>query len=327
MSTGLGTKAARFMQSPRKAKPYLEVKLRRLNQLLAAGNVSEAAHYAPAIAGFDTYQKYIDRHATDGFFVTPVQGHEMKLPLTDGGITQKLLYDGVHERIAARAFREELARLRDAHREDVTVVEFGGNIGYYTLLEADVLGEQADIHLAEPVPSNVQLLRENVERNGFGDRVTISGVAVGADDRTVEMSVSSDSNCGRVGADPRYGETREVIEVEQQSVSTFLSDQGLAPGDVDVVRMDVEGYEASIFESMDSIFESGAPRLLFVEAHDRLIEENSLETVLDPLFEYGFEFVHGTGEGGVEPKVEIQGLDEVEETLHNYENIDLVLRR
>ena len=40
----------------------------------------------------------------------------------------------------------------------------------------------------EPVPDNVRLLRENVERNGIGDRVTIiDGAIAGPDDATVRV--------------------------------------------------------------------------------------------------------------------------------------------
>ena len=54
-----------------------------------------------------------------------------------------------------------------------TVVDVGANFGYYTVIGARAAGPTGRIYAFEPDPGARDLLRRNVEANGFRDRVTI----------------------------------------------------------------------------------------------------------------------------------------------------------
>ena len=47
------------------------------------------------------------------------------------------------------------------------VLDIGANIGYYTLIFAELVGEKGKVYAFEPDPTNFDLLRKNVEINGY----------------------------------------------------------------------------------------------------------------------------------------------------------------
>jgi hypothetical protein len=74
-------------------------------------------------------------------------------------------------------------------------VDVGANIGYYSLLWVAQSPENKAIAI-EPSPRVQDLLRENVERNGFGDRITIVEAAAGWETGEVQFDVGPEDEVG-----------------------------------------------------------------------------------------------------------------------------------
>ena len=77
-------------------------------------------------------------------------------------------------------------------RRPIQAVDIGGHIGTFTCRLAQ-LNPGATIQAFEPSPVTADFLRRNVEQNGFGDRVTVSVRALGAES---DVSVFLDDNMG-----------------------------------------------------------------------------------------------------------------------------------
>ena len=82
-----------------------------------------------------------------------------------------LMLDGVWEEAITAVFRSLVA-------PGMTVVEVGANVGYFTLLAAELVGPRGRVHAFEPDPELFELLRDNVEVNAFDHRVTLHRRAV-----------------------------------------------------------------------------------------------------------------------------------------------------
>ena len=252
----------------------------------------------------------------------------MFLNLDDGGISWSLARWGSWEEEAVARFREELNRLREASDGEITVLECGANIGFNAFIEASVLGERANIYAVEPDPRNIELLRRGIKANGFEDRIKVVQSAFGSEKGEATLNRSTKSNCSRVGGNPEFGTTSESITVDVQSVDGFLDDYEIEPTDVNVVRMDVEGYESKILEGMSNLLKTDSDLVLFIEIHRRLRNEGELEDVIESLRDAKF----GLSLAVYEPRFrepeffstwdEIQALDWGER-----ENIELVLTR
>lgn len=211
-----------------------------------------------------------------------IQGSTMRLHLDDSGIATDLALDGIREPAATRCYQRELRR-----RDAPTVVDIGANIGYYALIPAS-LDHDAQIIAIEPDPRNVARLRANVERNGYTDQFDIVQGAVGEESGEATLHRSTKSNCHTLNAVDGHDYTDE-IETSVDPLPVILGRFNLTMADVDVLRMDVEGFELDILRGIDDL-----PKdcLVNVEIHTTLFDDAEFGELVDRLTPQGVT-LHG----------------------------------
>jgi asparagine synthase (glutamine-hydrolysing) len=133
------------------------------------------------------------------------------------------------------------AWLQEAYRlpfdvAPTTLIDLGAHIGLVTIWLALRYG-CSRIVAVEPLPANVQLLRSNLARDGV--QATVIPAAVGRPPGSEVFSQASESSAGRLGQG-----SRQVRVVTPSIVLNQLSGDGA----VDVMKIDIEGSEHSIFE-------------------------------------------------------------------------------
>lgn len=147
---------------------------------------------------------------------------------------------------------------------DGCFVDVGANIGAASVLALGRHGFRTAVAV-EPNASNAALLRANLALNGLEDRCTTVVAAAGDADASVELELSPD-NFGdhriRIpGAGP--GEFREegraVRPVAQRTLDAILEEQGIPAGEVALLWVDVQGYEAQVLEGANGILAEGVP--------------------------------------------------------------------
>ncbi|MEF8818386.1 MAG: FkbM family methyltransferase [Haloferacaceae archaeon] len=240
------------------------------------------------------FEQYL-RKKYGRFLIRHINDYWMWIDLDDPGLSRDLISYGVREPRSSKALVNELRRMEQQNDELVTIMEIGANIGYYALLEATVLGDNANIHAFEPEPRNISLLQRNIELNGFKNVFTTHQVAVGDEPASVELEVTEKSNLNAVhseGKDLSQLETRDTVSVPQVSVDEYVKDNGIDPEEVDLLRMDVEGHEYEIFKGMRSVFECDSDVVIFLETHFRRISEQKKHEIIDTLADSGFSIVH-----------------------------------
>jgi FkbM family methyltransferase len=123
-------------------------------------------------------------------------------------------------------------------RLDGVVVDAGANIGAFTLRCASRY-RGVSIQAYEPNPAARDVLRRNVTANGLGGRVTIWPEALGRTDGAIHFQVAGASLEGGVAA------AGDSIEIPSVSLETVVARAG---GAVALLKIDVEGAEADVFE-------------------------------------------------------------------------------
>ncbi|MBJ7339074.1 FkbM family methyltransferase [Mycolicibacterium sp.] len=121
---------------------------------------------------------------------------------------------------------------------DKVVVDFGSNIGIsaaYFLSR----GPGVFAYLFEPLPSNVERLRDNLRV--FPDQYVLQETAVGPDEGEVQFGWEDTGRYGGVGV--ATGKTITVPCVKSRSV---LEDVVGRHGRIDVLKADIEGLEGAI---------------------------------------------------------------------------------
>jgi FkbM family methyltransferase len=182
-----------------------------------------------------------------------VHGNTFTVLPRDRGISRELTIYRKHEPLATQLLKQFL-------KPGMTVVDIGGNLGYYALLEAQMVGNSGRVIAIEPVTTNFAQLSQNVAANGYRNTI-LHNVAIGASNGTAAMYIGKKSNWHSLHPVP--WETREIT-VRVSTLDALLAQHNLRS--VDLIRMDLEGFEIEVIHGMAETFENYSPRLL-VELH------------------------------------------------------------
>jgi FkbM family methyltransferase len=204
-----------------------------------------------------------------------VHGHVVTVLPGDHGISRELSVYQMHEPLATQLVKQLL-------KPGMNVVDIGGNLGYYALLEAQMVGDAGRVIAIEPVAANFAQLSKNVEANGYRN-ILLHNVAIGASNGTAPMYLSKKSNWHSLHPVP--WETQE-IKVRVSTLDALLAQHNLLS--VDLIRMDLEGYEVEVIQGMTETVKNYSPRLL-VELHPHVVGAEAILSYLRHLKALGYE--------------------------------------
>jgi len=141
-----------------------------------------------------------------------------------------------------------------------TFYDVGANAGFFTLLAARLVGVQGKCVAFDPLPGNIESLREQVELNSLSQCVVVPE-AVGAQPGTASFSFASAGDSqGHLGTSRRPGE--QAIEVQVTTLDRAMERYG-APH---LVKLDVEGAEAQVLRGATQVLKAARPKWL-IELH------------------------------------------------------------
>lgn len=160
-------------------------------------------------------------------------------------------------RVIPETYEPELwNRVMGSVRPGDTFVDVGAYIGLYSVAVANRVGEAGTVIAFEPDFENRRALLRHTKLNAVQDRVQALPCAVGSFQGTVRFSAdqSSESSVGEQG----------TTEVDQITLDDFFSRKR-----IDVLKIDVEGYETHVIQGCTRILSDPSlrPRHTFLEIH------------------------------------------------------------
>jgi FkbM family methyltransferase len=127
------------------------------------------------------------------------------------------------------------------------VVDFGSNIGISALYFL-TRNEGVKVYLFEPVPRNIERLKQNLK--GFEERYELRECAVGIEDGCLDFACD---DTGRYGGLIKGGaihfsqwDSKKIITVNVVSANKVLEEVLSQHESIDILKIDVEGYENQI---------------------------------------------------------------------------------
>jgi FkbM family methyltransferase len=172
-------------------------------------------------------------------------GAKMVVDTRDSLLAPWLLLDGLWEAHVTGWFQQVV-------RPGDVLVDIGANVGYFTLLGGQLVGDRGRVVAVEAHPGLVEVLRRNVVINGMHDRVTVWHRAAWSEATRLpfhqRVHYAANSSLGSVGPAglAALGDTEEKVEVDAVPVDDLL--EGLPR--VDVLKVDVEGAEVQAFRGL-----------------------------------------------------------------------------
>lgn len=145
----------------------------------------------------------------------------------------------------------------EAIRPGDTVADVGAFIGLYTIAIGNRVGPHGHVVAFEPAPDSMAILRAHIALNRLGDRVEAQQLALGVEDATVAFAIAEQS----AAIAPRA--TPDTVSVRCVRLDSFWGERPL-----DVLKLDVEGYEEQVLRGAAGLLaRSKPPRAIFVEVH------------------------------------------------------------
>lgn len=165
------------------------------------------------------------------------------------------------------------------------VIDIGGHIGSYTVYAA-LRG--AKVITFEPHPETFNMLKQNVENNGIADKVTLINAGAWNEDTFKDMITSAFHTGGNSFIQNIFGDGH--IQAELRDINKIMDPLKK----VDILKVDCEGSEYTVFESMT---EENLKKVQRIVMETHLGFERG-EALLRFLTEKGFKTKHIPGLDG-----------------------------
>ena len=218
------------------------------------------------ILGIKNYIKIVvdKKFFPSSFIKKKIFNYEMYLDPKDKGISRTLILFG-HRELDHKKILELVLK------KNMKIFDIGANIGYYVLIESNLVGNKGKILAIEPVPENMKLLKKNLKLNNNRITKTIQA-AVSGFSKKDSFIQSSHSNLGHLVSDKyeslidiskklKHKDTKElapkIMYISELISKTFYPD---------FIRMDVEGSELGILNHLVSLKLKKYPIICF-ETH------------------------------------------------------------
>lgn len=217
----------------------------------------------------------------------------MYLDLKDSGLSTALMRMKPGSPDREPAF---MKILRQEVKEGMTVIDIGANIGYVTLIMAELVRPSGRIYAFEPEPRNFKILDQNIEINGYSDFCTPYQIGISNRNGVAKFYVSDMSNLSSMVSGKHV---RRSIEVEVRTLDDFMKDKD-SPN---FIKMDIEGHEVEALEGMYQTLRNAEPPVkILMEVHPGSYSENhSLEKQLRRLIDIGFNTKYVVSAGVAKP--------------------------
>lgn len=249
-----------------------------------------------------------------------ILGNKMKLAREDKGLSKDLVEDGIREPHTTYGYRKALETFKNNDNETV-ILDIGANIGYYALQPCEILNNVRVIAI-EPEKTNIELLKQNVKLNGYEDKFDIIHAGAGAEKDTAKMYLFDDYNLHSMNQKKKniYKEKYyDTINIDILPISNILNSKNINPSSVDIIRMDVEGYDAEVFRGMESVFNSNDNIMCNIEFHFRLMTDDDNNYIRD-LFSNSLNKIYSSAQ--TDKNIPIQNFNEA----MNHKWIELVFK-
>lgn len=180
---------------------------------------------------------------------------------------------------------EETKLVKNKINKGDVVIDLGANIGYYTLLFADLVGPSGKVFAFEPEPKSFELLKKNVEINGYKN-VTLIPKAISQTTGKIRLHVSQD-NLGTHSISKIYYVKNNFIDIDSITLDDFVNE---CEKNIDFIKMDIEGAEFDVLKGGVNLLKNSTNLKILTEFAPHMIKDFGSPTeFLDFFVNNGFK--------------------------------------
>ncbi|PYD74936.1 FkbM family methyltransferase [Novacetimonas pomaceti] len=179
--------------------------------------------------------------------------YKMFVDPEDRGLSPHLILDGYWEIHVTEV-------MIDLVKDGMTAIDVGANLGYFSILLADLVGPDGKVFIAEPNPNLMSLLDQSIRINGYENRVELVSDAITAESGK-ELTLEIPKNFPQNGTIHWDGDDNSTsVHVRTKTLDEVVGDRP-----VDFIKIDVEGSEQAVWTGMQGILGRGKPLSIILE--------------------------------------------------------------
>jgi FkbM family methyltransferase len=167
------------------------------------------------------------------------------------------IYRPVYAAYKAYTDHAERQLIRQILIPGAVAIDAGANIGIYSQFLARCVGPAGAVYSFEPAPSNFERLRATAR--GFSN-MHIMQAAVGECSRDAELYVSDTLNVDHHSY-LTHNSTRRAVQIEMVALDDYFN----SGQRVDLIKMDIQGYELHALRGADRVLADNPAAKLLLE--------------------------------------------------------------
>lgn len=193
-------------------------------------------------------------------------GAKLYLNPKDRGFVPHLVLDGEWERNITHAW------LSVVKKNDV-VVDIGANFGYFAVLAAQQSNRKCKVILFEANPELIPYLKNTIKVNSFEDCAVVENFAITEKEGSVKLNILKDFI-----ASSSIHSVEEINDYMHGKMDVGIATSAKVPATtldlyckknqiqhINLIKMDIEGYEDKAYEGMREIVKKSPDVTMFIE--------------------------------------------------------------
>ena len=205
-------------------------------------------------------------------------GYKITLDLSD--YIQRSVYLNVFEPYESNLIKNYL-------KPGMTFIDVGANIGYFTLMGATLVGREGNVIAFEPSPYAYRRLENTVNKNNIS-QVSLVQAGLSNSKSTLQLYIPSEKK-GNHAPTMLKNDDGQPINVPVYTLDEHLKDNNIMY--VDLMKIDVEGFEPNVIEGAREAIESKKIRSILLEFNKYWLECNgsTVDSLYQKLLALGFK--------------------------------------
>ncbi|MBS3056121.1 MAG: FkbM family methyltransferase [Candidatus Aenigmarchaeota archaeon] len=170
------------------------------------------------------------------------------------------------------------ALIRNTLRSGDIAVDIGANIGYFTIIMSELVGEKGKVFAFEPEPENFSLLEKNIQANKYQNIAVAERKAVSDFNGQSVLFLSKRGSGWHTMRGPQNGSS---VKIKCTTLDNYFKN---FKGEISLIKMDIEGLEPQAVKGMLKMIKNKRIKKMIVEyAPSYYRDPSELLTILKKL--------------------------------------------
>lgn len=164
-------------------------------------------------------------------------------------------------------------------------LDIGANIGYFSLIAANIVQNEGVVYSFEASDKTFQKLERNIELNRINN-LKLFNFAVSNKEESLTFNIQKDGNSGMSSFRKLDGYKAESITINAKPIDYFLNEMSK----IKLIKMDIEGAEGMVIEGMQNLINRDRPFITLELVDKYLIQLGySAQNIIEKLKQLNYQ--------------------------------------